>query len=279
MSLISKRYSRVGSPSKRQCGNLQTFFAVVMCLAVAGATNAFARRKGPPEDLPGHVAYLAHQLIGLHIDESAEITGQIQKLVLDHLQSTLADKTPTDVGVRREIEAAFAKIAYPVQGDAEVFSKPWNGALITCAGFTISWLPYPKVNTLAIFVTRDGKTQLVTTDSFVPYYDLSYEFLPDQETAPTFRFVVYGARPGKSQPRLAAVLYAFDGKALTRQWEKEEIYDGKLDVVNGQVVISYLNENEYVDAVTRNRKPPRYEATYKVTPTTLEVDHVKNIPF
>jgi hypothetical protein len=278
MSLFLLCSGRACPPREWQGWGLRVLLALIICLSVSAADGA-ARRKGPPQDLPGHIAYLAHGLVGLNIDESPAITSQIQKLLLNHLQATLANVTPTAVGVRREIEAAFAKVAYPVQTDAEVFSRPWNDALVTCSGFTISWLPYPKVNTLAIFVTRDGKTRMVTTDNFLPFYDLSYEFLPGQENAPSFRFIVYGARPGKSQPRLAAVLYAFDGKTLTRQWEKEDIYDGKLDVTNGEVVITYLNENEYIHAFTRDRKPPRYEATYKLTPTTLEVDHIKNIPF
>jgi len=47
--------------------------------------------------MPGHVAYLAWQLRAVHIDDSTPITGEIQKLVLDHLQEWLRALTAEPV--------------------------------------------------------------------------------------------------------------------------------------------------------------------------------------
>jgi len=41
----------------------------------------------PPEDLPGHVNYLAQQLYGVMLEDATPITDQIQKLVLPNSRS------------------------------------------------------------------------------------------------------------------------------------------------------------------------------------------------
>jgi hypothetical protein len=84
---------------------------LIALVAVLGVGVVEAKKKKvkpvPPADLPGHVGYLAWQLRGVHIDDSAPVTDQIQKLVIDHLQEWLANRMATGVETRRELEAVF----------------------------------------------------------------------------------------------------------------------------------------------------------------------------
>jgi hypothetical protein len=91
--------------------------------------------------------------------------------------------------------------------------------------------------------------------------------------------LVYGFRTGKSQLRLSANLYDFDGQTLKTVWETRDVYDGKIDVDKDRVVIRYLKEDEYIRETAQRRKPPRYEATYKETSQGLELVADRQIPF
>ena len=240
----------------------------------------------PPADLPGHIEFLGRQLLGTPLDESDPLTSQIQKLVVDHLEAWMAnhlpvsapDGTPFDVQVRRQLESAFSKLHYPVFGHPNVFSESWNGGVLTAAGYTLGWSDYDRVNVIALFETREGKTRLVGTDGFVPHTDLQYAFLPAPDST-SFRFLAYGTRLGKSQSRLSAMLYAYDGRALKSLWETRDVYDGKLEVEKDSVVIRYLKEDEYIHELTYNRKPPRHLAVYKSTPQGLSLQSDTEIPF
>jgi len=46
-----------------------------------------------------------------------------------------------------------------------------------------------------------------------------------------------------------------------------------------QVVIRYLKEDEYIRETAHGRKPPRHEATYKVTAKGLELVDDREVPF
>ncbi|MBZ5562733.1 MAG: hypothetical protein LAP13_09960 [Acidobacteriia bacterium] len=256
-------------------------FMLVLLVGVLAPGWAHAKKKkpSPPTGLPGQVNLLARQLYGLHMDESAEVAGKIRKLVLDDLEQWMANRTPTDVEVRRELEMAFSALHWPLVGQPATFALPWKGGVLVGAGYTLEWPTYNRVNTLALFDSRDGHSRLLTTADFVPYVDQHFEFIPNTPAGDDFRFIVWGNRPGKSQPRLSAVLYSFDGRSLETQWEIQDYYDGRLDVDGTKVVIRFLRESEYVNATQQRRYPPRHEATYLLTPTGLQLQAERDIPF
>lgn len=255
---------------------------LIALVAVLGVGVAEAKKKKvkpvPPADLPGHVGYLAWQLRGVHIDDSGPITDQIQKLVIDHLQEWLANRMATGVETRRELEAVFFKLRYPTYGQPACFAEPWKGGTLIAAGYTLGWTNYNRVNVVALFEHREGKTRLATVSRFVPFTDLHYEILPARGSD-DFWFFTYGTRPGKSQPRLTAILYAFDGQTLKALWEIHDVFDGKMDVGPEKVTLRYLKEDEYIRETLHRRKPPRHEAMYKITPQGLEIESDREIPF
>jgi hypothetical protein len=224
------------------------------------------------------VNYLAQQLYGVMLDDSAPITDQIQKLVLDHLQEWMADRTPSDVEVRRQLEMAFSELHYPLVGEAAAFAQQWKGQVVVGAGYTLGWTAYDRTNVVAIFSSRLGHSRLITVTTFVPHTDLHYAF-PQEPEGDAFRFFIYGFRPGKSQPRLTAIFYAFDGQNLKSLWEAQDVYDGKIDFEKDKVVIRYLNEEEYSRELAHRRKPPRHQTIYAITPGGLQVQSEQEIPF
>jgi hypothetical protein len=266
-----------------------SFFAVVM-LTVSSPAPALGKKRKPsaqpPAELPDRVAALGRQLLSLPLDESDAVTSQIQQLVIADLQAWFAKQSassapgdaPFDVRVRRAMENAFSRLQYPVFGQPQVFTQSWNGGVLTGAGYTLGWSDYDRVNVVALFDTRAGKTQLAGLAHFVPYTDLHYAFLPGPNTG-SFRFLAYGFRLGKSQPRLSAVLYEYDGQALKSLWETRDVYDGKMEVEKNTVEIRYLKEDEYIRELTYNRKPPRHLAVYKSSPKGLTLESDREIPF
>ncbi len=261
--------------------SLLVLAAAVMAVCgsgLAGAKKKKAEAPPSPSDLPAYVSYQAWKLRGKHLDESGGITGDIQKRVLDHLQEWIADRNVTSVEVRRELETAFAKLRYPSFAWPKCFAEPWKGGVVIGAGYTLGWTRNNRINVLAIFERRDGKTRLVTVTPFVPYTDLNYEFLPSEGSG-DLRFFVFGTRPGKSHPRLSAALYAYDGESLKTLWETQDVYDGKMEVAEDTVMIRYLKEKEFIQETSQGRNPPRHEAVYKITPQGLELKTDHEIPF
>ncbi len=247
-----------------------------------------ARKKkhaqGPPPDLPGHVDYLAYQLWGKPMDESAALTGEIQKLVMGRLEQTVpqaangsTDAVRLRVEVHHQLEKVFAKVRYPVYSRVAVFVQPWKDATLIGAGYTLGWSASRRANAVALFERRAGATHLATVFNFVPGCELRYAFLPPPPSG-DFRFIVYGTRLGMSHPRLSAELYSFDGKKLRSLWKTEDVYDGKLDVEPERVVINYMRESDFVQAATYGHRPPRRETVYKVTPQGLEMVSDQQLP-
>jgi hypothetical protein len=253
--------------------------SLVAGVLAAGVAEAKKKRAlPPPPALPGQINSLAKRLPGVMLEDAAPITGEIQKLVVDHLVEWMADRSPTDVQVRRELESAFSLVHYPLFGQPAVFASLWKGSTVIGAGYTLGWNDYDRQNVLMIFASRDGKSRMAALANFVPRTDLHYEILPAQGWD-DFRFLTYGFRLGKSQPRLTAILYSFDGQNLKSLWESHDVYDGKMDVQKDKVVIRYLKEDEYIREVTAKRTPPRHEAVYLITPTGLELQVDHEIPF
>jgi hypothetical protein len=75
------------------------------------------------------------------------------------------------------------------------------------------------------------------------------------------------------------VLYSFDGQNLKSLWESRDIYDGKMEVLKDKVIIRHLNEDEYVQAVEKKRKPSRHLASYQLTATGIQFLDDREIPF
>ena len=97
----------------------RAFILLIIVLVILGAGSAEAGKqkaqKPPlPPDLPSKVDYYSWQLRGMHLDESGPISQEIQNLVLDHLKTWMAERTPTDVDVRRVLENDFFKISLAV---------------------------------------------------------------------------------------------------------------------------------------------------------------------
>jgi hypothetical protein len=245
----------------------------------------------PPADLPGHVNYLARQLYGVPLDESGALTSQIEKLVLDHMSEWIAAHppggpsatspppgvatvVPYDVKVRREVEAAFAEIHYPIYATAAIFDRPYGQSQLVGVGYTLGWSDYDRANVVALFEAAGGAVRQVGLTHFVPDADLHYAFIdPPAADAGQFWFMVYGTRLGKSHPRLSAVLYAFDGSDLKSLWQTRDVYDGRISFAGGEVKLNYMREDEFVHAATARMNPPRREAAYRVTANGLELEY------
>jgi hypothetical protein len=278
-----------GRPSHRSfLGGLGTFFSLAMFIS-STATPGFAKKKAPAppiSDLSTQIESLGRQLVATPLDESDPLTSQVQQLVLDDLQNWMtknppgpsSDGAPYDVPVRREMEFAFSRLHYPAFGQPHVLSGSWNGDVITVCGYTLGWSDFDRVNVVALFDTRDGKTRLGGADQFVQRIDLHFQIFPGPEPS-SFRFLAYGIRLGKSQPRLSAALYGYDGQSLKSLWQVRDLYDGKLELNRGVLVIRYLKEEEYIRELTYNRKPLRHMATYKPSPQGLTLDSDHEVPF
>ena len=283
---------RTSKGSLRRRSSLAAFSLIFVAAGLFGAASAPGDKKPPkfhpppPRTLPDKVERLAQQLLTVPLDESDPITSQIQQLVVGHLQDWIAGHAPAsppsdvpyDVRVRQETEKAFSELQYPLVAQCVAFAQPWHGATLTGAAYTLGWSDYDRVNAVALFETRDGKTHLAGVDQFVPRADLHYAFLPSPDPA-SFRFLVYGTRLGKSQTRLSATLYGYDGHTLKSLWQVRDMYDGKLELENNSVVIRYLKEEEYVQEQTYHRKPPRHMAIYKTSPQGLTLASDRDIPF
>lgn len=261
--------------------------AAALAVALAASpTLSKAKKKpvaaGPPADLATRVNDLARQLLGVPLDESDPITSKIQALVTDHFQTWLASQPPADqirdVPVRREMESVFSKLHYPLFGWAAVFAQPWKDETLVAAGYTLGWADYSRVNLIALFEADKGKARLAAVDHFVPHADLHYAMMSPPPSG-DFWFVAYGTRLGKSQPRLTAFLYSFDGKNLKALWKLQDAYDGRISVGRNWVTIRYLREDEYIRETEAGRTPPRYEAVYMATPTGLQLQSERTIPF
>jgi hypothetical protein len=259
-------------------GHALLLLAMALSLPRSAPAQAKEQAPPPPEDLPGHVNYLAQQLYGVMLEDATPITDQIQKLVLAELQQWMMDRSPTDVEVRREVDMAFAALHYPLFGQGAAFARPWKDQVVIGAGYTLGWTNIDRTNVIAIFSSQLGHSHLVTVTGFVPRYDLHYAF-PAEQADDAFRFFVYGFRLGKSQPRLSVIYYSFDGKNLKSLWEARDLYDGKISFGKNQVMVRFLNEQEYANETAHGRKPPRHQTVYTITPTGLDVQSEQDLPF
>lgn len=250
----------------------------VVALGVATAQAHKGTKPSSPPGLPDHVSRLAIQLYGQDLDDSEDITNEIQNLVVGHLEKWLANRSPSGVQVRREIERVFSKLRYPAFAQAAVFEEPWKGENLIAAGYTLGWSDIWRRNVVVLFANRNGHTQKVALTTFVPRTDLHYVILPPSAKG-DFRFIIYGSRLGKSNPRLTTALYSFDGQNLKSSWETRDLFDGKLSLQGDKLVLSYLKEDEFIRDTAEGHYPPRYQVTYTITPQGLALEGEQVIPY
>ena len=123
-------------------GRKSVFFYVQMLALIAvllGVGTAAGKKKvqpPTPTGLPARVNDLGKQLFGVMLEDAGPITSQIQKLVVDHMAEWMADRTPTDVETRRELESVFSLMHYPLEGLPAAFAQPWKGQMVFGAGYT-----------------------------------------------------------------------------------------------------------------------------------------------
>ncbi len=95
---------------QQKCGRFVipvfSVLALFLCTGVADAKKK--PLPHPPSTLQEKINALAVQLPGVMLVDADPITSQIQKLVLDHMTDWMANRTPTDVEVRRELESVFS---------------------------------------------------------------------------------------------------------------------------------------------------------------------------
>lgn len=223
-------------------------------------------------------------LYGVQLIDAGKVPAQAQKFVLSHLTAWMTGggfqlnqpgSYSPDVRVRMKLEQYFSKLQYPIFGSPVVFAKPWKGGELIGALFTLGWSDFDRVNTFALYESKGGVTRQAATGSFFSGPEMQYALLPPSP-AGAFRFIIYGNRLGKSQPRLDVALYSFDGKQLQKLWQQENLYDGRITVTPGTVTLRYLIESEYVQAVQQGQWPDWHEDVYRITPqgVAFEAEHL-----
>ena len=244
----------------------------------AGVAEGKKRIPPPPPVLPSQISSLAKQLPGVMLVDADPTLSQIQTLVVNHMSEWMANRTPTVVETRNELDSLFSLLHYPEVAESTAFTQPWNGQMVIGAGYNLGWTDYDHQNVLAIFTSSVGKSHLVTVTNFVPRVNMNFQALPQRDWS-DLRFFIYGTRPGKSQLRLSTVLYSFDGQDLKPLWESLDVYDGDIQFVGDRLIIKYLKEEEYIHAVARKQKPPRHLATYQLSAKGIELLDDHEIPF
>lgn len=274
-----RRVNEKPNPSKkmRSAGILISVLAAAILLG-AGPAQARKKKAAPPPGLPDHISALGKKLYGLDVDDAKPVTDEIQKLVVAHMNTWMAGRSPSIIEVRHELDQVFSKLEYPAVGISSAFRAPWKNAELIGVGYTLGWSNIWRVNVLTLYENQNGHSQEVATTDFVPRTDMHYAVLPPSANG-DFRFLTYGWRLGMSHPRLSAILYSFDGKNLQSPWKTENLFDGKLTVTNDTLVIRYVNEDEYIRQTQQGHMPPRYEQTYKVTPQGLQLVSEHEIPY
>lgn len=266
-------------------GRMLGFAAIAVILSLLAATPPLpAQQQSPNLALPARINSLARQLYGIPYYQAGTIPGEIQKLVLGSLEAwfnqgrATHSPYPLDVQVRTQLENDFSQLHYPWFATPSVFLQPWRGGELIGAGYTLGWSDFDRVNCVALFDRHSGKTSMVAITHFVPQTDLRYAFVPPSANG-DFRFFIYGYLMGKSQPSLTAILYSFDGKELKDLWHRQDLFDGKIKVSPGTVILRYVIEDEYVQAVEQNHFPPGHESIFKVTPQGLALVTEQQIPY
>ena len=95
-----------GSSRKTKSATILTGLLIAFVGFGIGTAQAQEKKPAPKPGLPDHVAALGRKLYGLDIDDAKPITDEIQKLVVGHLNTWFANRTPNIIEVRHELEQA-----------------------------------------------------------------------------------------------------------------------------------------------------------------------------
>lgn len=262
----------------RSTGMLACMLITAIAFGIGTAQARRKKAKAQPETLPEKISALGTKLYGLDIDDAKPLTDEIQKLVVGHMNTWIANRSPDIIQVRQEIDRLFAKLQYPAEGSASAFKAQWKDAQLIGAGYTLSWSNIWRVNVLVIYENQNGRSREVALSHFVPRTDLHFAILSPSSTG-AFRFLAYGRRLGMSHPRLTAILYTFDGEKLHPGWKTENLFDGNLNISNNMLVISYVDEDQYINQTQQGHLPPRHQKTYKITPQGVQFVSEHDIPY
>jgi len=281
--MLGKLNLKSGRGSVRLAAGAGVFLA---CAAAARGAPDKPKKDLPPDDLPAQVDKVARQLWGVPLDESEPLTSQVEKLVLDHMAQWISahppdadskqevGRVPYNTELRHEVESTFENLRHPIYSAASTFNQTLGGKAVVGVGYTLGWSDFDRANVLAIFEAVNGSYRPVTVTHFVPRTDLNFRFLqPPAANADQLWFLAYGTRLGKSNPRLSAILYSFDGQALQPLWHTTDVYGGKISFRANRVVISDLKEDELTQAIISHTPAIHHEAAYQVTPNGLEVEY------
>jgi hypothetical protein len=151
--------------------SLVGLFVLVAVFAPEGLFGAgqepLEPQPAPVSDLPNHLAHLAWQLRAKHLDESGEITGQIEKAVLDHMQKWLAaDSTRAQsIPARRDGTDLCNSVSHKAKPSC--FHQSWKGSALLGVGYSLSWTH----KQCSCLVWQRRKVRLAAVAHFVPMVD------------------------------------------------------------------------------------------------------------
>jgi hypothetical protein len=268
-----------GSRWQRRAKNLAIALGLLTSLTgAAPRLEAKKRNSRLSIGLPAQIHQLILKAYGLSIQEAKPTTDEIQNLTIRHLDRWIQNRAPNFVEARRELEREFGTLRYPFYVQCSAFEARWKSRQVIGAGYSLGWSKYDRVNVVALYEKSGNRTRRIALTHFVPRTNLNYIVVPP-DSAGDFRFFIWGTRPGKAQPRLTAILYSSNRRGLKPLWEKKNLFDGKIEVQNNQVVLTYVDETSFVNAVQQNTLPHRHQAIYQLLPQGLKFESERNIPF
>ena len=206
----------------------------------------------------------------------------IQELVIRYVEDYVTRKgdfqSISSVDLRRDLEiSVFGELKWPFQAMVRTFKHPWKDGYLIGVGYSLRWTDQNRFNAIGLFFIQRGKITRLGLTNFVPGANLSFEIFPPSNQD-EFLFLVSGVRKGKSHPRLSLVLYSLKEGELKSLWKRVDIYDGKFQVENAGLRITYLKEEEFIHETRYGRLPSRYEALYSRKGSEYSLEYDKTVP-
>jgi len=135
---------------------------ITMLLLITTTLGGGAASQGKRTPAATRRLARAHQRVGeaasgVMLEDAEPITNQVQKLVVDHMEEWMANRTPTDVETRRELEDVFSLLHYPEVAVPAAFAFPWKGQMVIGAGYTFGWTDFDRQNVVAVFASKRGQ--------------------------------------------------------------------------------------------------------------------------
>ena len=263
-------------------GKWKAAIAVLMLGLLAAPAGVDAKKKSKSKSAADLARPTSHYittwsktLVKYDIEDSRKMNLHIRRLVFGHVEQYLNGQeagSVSQVEVRRQVERLFDGVKWPLNVIVKTFLKSWKQERLLGVGYSLGWTEQNRYNAVAIYSLGGGKIREVSVLEFVPGPDLRpFDFVPT-ENPDEWLLLVHGFRKGKSHPVLSAALFAFEGGQFQPIWEKLHVYDGKLKVEDGNLVISFYQEEELIREAHQRRLPPRYRAVYRRQDSTYVLD-------